>query len=42
MTEPDPLKKFSDELHALAVRFAEQEVTLQEVIDALGRGLRRC
>lgn len=36
MTEPDPLKKFSDELHALAVRFAEQEVTLQEVIDALG------
>ena len=36
MTEPDPLKKFSDELHALAARFAEQEVTLQEVIDALG------
>jgi hypothetical protein len=35
-TEPDPLKKFSDELHALAVRFAEKTVTLQEVIDALG------
>ena len=35
-TESDPLKKFSDELHALAARFAEQEVTLQEVVDALG------
>lgn len=35
-TENDPLKNFSDELHALAARFAEQEVTLQEVVDALG------
>lgn len=35
-TESDPLKKFSDELHALAARFAEQQVTLQEVVDALG------
>ena len=34
--EPDPLKKFSDELHALAARFADHAVTLQEVIDALG------
>jgi hypothetical protein len=34
--EPDPLKKFSDELHALAARFADHAVTLQEVIDAMG------
>ena len=34
--EPDPLKKFSDELHALAVLFREREVTLREVMDALG------
>ncbi len=34
--EPDPLKKFSDELHALAARFSHHAVTLQEVIDALG------
>lgn len=34
--EPDPLKRFSDELHALAARFADHAVTLQEVIDALG------
>lgn len=33
---PDPLKKFSDELHALAARFSDHAVTLQEVIDALG------
>ncbi len=33
---PDPLKKFSDELHGLATRFADHAVTLQEVIDALG------
>ncbi|MEY2879737.1 MAG: hypothetical protein RLZZ15_2117 [Verrucomicrobiota bacterium] len=33
---PDPLKKFSDELHALAARFQETTVTLREVIDALG------
>lgn len=33
---PDPLKKFSDELHALAARFQDHAVTLQEIIDALG------
>ena len=33
---PDPLKKFSDELHALAARFQDHQVTLQEIIDALG------
>ena len=32
----DPLKKLSDELHALAGRFAEREVTLREVIEVLG------
>jgi hypothetical protein len=32
---PDPLKKFSDELHALAARFQDHQVTLQEIIDAL-------
>ena len=35
-SERDPLKKFSDELHALATRFSDHVVTLQEVIDALG------
>lgn len=35
-TEPDPLKKLSDELHALATRFEEKVITLQEVLDALG------
>ena len=35
-TEPDPLKRLSDELHALAARFEEKEITLQEVVDALG------
>jgi len=34
--EPDPLKKFSEELHSLAERFAEQPVTLRDVIAALG------
>jgi hypothetical protein len=33
---PEPLKKFSDELHALAERFQDHKVTLQEIIDALG------
>lgn len=33
---PDPLKKFSDELHALAERFQDHTVTLHEIIDALG------
>lgn len=33
---PDPLKKLSDELHALAQRFAERKVTLHEVMDVLG------
>lgn len=32
----DPLKKLSDELHALAQRFAERKVTLHEVMDVLG------
>jgi hypothetical protein len=32
----DPLKKLSDELHALAERFAERKVTLREVMDVLG------
>lgn len=36
MPTPDPLKKFSDELHALAERFQDHPVTLQEIIDALG------
>ena len=35
-SSPDPLKKFSDELHLLAARFDEQTVTLRELIDALG------
>ena len=35
-SSPDPLKKFSDELHVLAARFDEQTVTLQELIIALG------
>jgi hypothetical protein len=35
-TEPDPLKKFSAELHALAEQFAEKEVKLKELFDALG------
>jgi hypothetical protein len=33
---PDPLKKFSDELHALAARFQDHQVTLKELIEALG------
>jgi hypothetical protein len=33
---PDPLKKLSDELHALALRFTERKVTLHEVMDVLG------
>jgi hypothetical protein len=33
---PDPLKKLSEELHALAERFAERVVTLREVMDVLG------
>ncbi len=36
MPTPDPFKKFSDELHALAERFQDHTVTLQEIIDALG------
>ena len=36
MPTPDPLKKFSDELHALAERFQDHAVTLQEIIDTLG------
>lgn len=36
LTEPDPLKKFSDELHALSTRFADQAVTLSDVITELG------
>lgn len=35
-SSPDPLKKFSHELHALAERFVAQEVTLQAVMVALG------
>ena len=35
-TEPDPLRTLSDELHALAERFLEQTVTLQEVMTILG------
>jgi len=33
---PEPPKKFSAELHALAERFQDHTVTLQEIIDALG------
>jgi hypothetical protein len=35
-SSPDPLKKFSDELHVLAARFDEETVTLRELIAALG------
>lgn len=35
-SETDPLKKLSEELHALAERFAEREVTLHELMDVLG------
>lgn len=34
---PDPLKVFSDELHALAVGFQDHAVTLQELIQVLGQ-----
>ena len=33
---PDPLRKLSDELHALAERFHERSVTLREVMETLG------
>lgn len=33
---PDPLRKLSEELHALAERFREQAVTLREVMATLG------
>jgi hypothetical protein len=32
----DPLKKLSEELHLLAVRFEERKVTLHEVMEVLG------
>lgn len=32
----DPLRKFSNELHALAEQFRERAVTLREVMDTLG------
>jgi hypothetical protein len=35
-TGPDPLRKLSEELHALAEEFRERKVTLQEVMGALG------
>jgi len=35
-TGPDPLRKLSVELHALAEEFCERKVTLQEVMTALG------
>jgi len=33
---PDPLRKLSEELHLLALEFAERRVTLKEVMDVLG------
>jgi hypothetical protein len=33
---PDPLRRLSDELHALAEKFRERSVTLREVIETLG------
>lgn len=35
-TGPDPLRKLSEELHALAEEFRERKVTLQEVMVTLG------
>lgn len=35
-TGPDPLRKLSDELHALAEEFRERTVTLKEVMATLG------
>lgn len=35
-TGPDPLRKLSDELHALAEQFSERKVTLREVMTTLG------
>jgi hypothetical protein len=35
-TGPDPLRKLSEELHALAEEFRERKVTLQEVMGTLG------
>lgn len=35
-TGPDPLRKLSDELHALAEQFREHTVTLREVMETLG------
>jgi hypothetical protein len=35
-TGPDPLRKLSDELHALAEEFRERKVTLREVMTTLG------
>ncbi len=35
-TGPDPLRKLSDELHALAEQFRERKVTLREVMSTLG------
>jgi len=35
-TGPDPLRKLSDELHALAEEFRERKVTLKEVMCTLG------
>ncbi|MCX6955231.1 MAG: exopolysaccharide biosynthesis protein [Verrucomicrobia bacterium] len=35
-TGPDPLRKLSEELHALAEEFRERKVTLREVMSTLG------
>lgn len=35
-TGPDPLRKLSEELHALAEQFRERKVTLREVMETLG------
>mgnify|MGYP000866619503 CR=1 FL=1 len=35
-TGPDPLRKLSEELHALAEQFRERTVTLREVMATLG------
>jgi hypothetical protein len=35
-SSPDPVKKFSEELHALAARFHDQTITLRDLITALG------
>lgn len=35
-TGPDPLRRLSDELHELALRFSDHPVTVQEIMAALG------